>query len=1073
MSVSLDAASSRANPFPHQASLRVLVFLLPVFLLLPAAVLSQPILNFKRVIVNWPTIELYMAVGCDGVQAYSMTKDNFRILENGVEVPPFTLWCPDPSMRCAASLVLVADVSTSMRGSGMAGMKMGLTAYADLMNEKCDQVALVTAGDPPSVLQGMTGQKPALKQAIDGLQASGGSAIYDGAILGLQLMIDSGFNSCRAVILFSDGMDNSSSATVPEIISFANRHRIRVFTIGLGEVINDTELEMIALLTGGRYYRTPNAGQFAAIYQEITTNMFGDNLQECIITYERDCADGLMRTVELQVKDFCGGEDAKTKTYRAPLDSTTFTVQRLRIGEVTSVPREFVTVPLLLDAVPRDATLRPFDITIVSALPGRPLLDVSVPVESSLAGIPLRIDRTTDSVRIRLDEEVAVRKSGTLLELRYFASGVFDSSWFPLGARVRDVGVLCAATAVDSGGIRIVPRLLPRITPEGLVFLCPGGSTELRANVGFVSYRWSTGDTTRSTVVSTAGSYFLDVIDGDGDTLRSDAVEVRLRPKRHVRVEAEGPTTVCRDGRVTFHAAGDTAGVVVRWKGSNWGSPTYTSKAPDDVWAMVEDEFGCRYSTDTVWTAAYDPPVTLNVADTVFVCPGDSVELTVLEEYPFYFWERGFSGSDSVRSVIARADGGWQGQGRYFVYVRDENGCISSWHTVTVKEYPPRTLSFLPAQHLLLCSGGEVEVSAREDFAAYRWSTGATTRTITVRAVTPGITDTLRVEGISAEGCVTRSAPLVVESVGTPRPVITPGRLSALCPNDSVLLDAGEGYAAYLWSTGDSTRRIKVGEEGPYAVEVMAHGGCRGVSDTVFLHRELTDFVPVEYDGLPSLCPGDTLLLEAPVGMVKYRWNTGDTTRTLAVNKAGRYAVVVLSAGGCEGVSDPVQVSTRASEWPNIQRNGLALSVWGHRENIVSYQWLRDGVPIPGANGPEYLVTQTGRHVVEIIDSCGAVKRSSEVNVTTLAAGGRPEAFRVDVYPDPSDGVVHVEMSGISGSVHAELMDLLGRRILRKEWRVDGDLRASIDFRAAPPGMYILRLTHPDGEITRRLTKIR
>jgi hypothetical protein len=84
-----------------------------------------------------------------------------------------------------------------------------------------------------------------------------------------------------------------------------------------------TELELIAQLTGGKYFQTPNAGQLAAIYQEISTIMF-QGFQECIITYERDCADGSLRTVELQLRNYCGGTDTKTKTYRAPLDSTTF-----------------------------------------------------------------------------------------------------------------------------------------------------------------------------------------------------------------------------------------------------------------------------------------------------------------------------------------------------------------------------------------------------------------------------------------------------------------------------------------------------------------------------------------------------------------------------------------------------------------------------------------------------------------------------------------------------------------------------------------------------------------------------
>ncbi|MDX9759762.1 MAG: VWA domain-containing protein [Bacteroidota bacterium] len=1044
------------------------VILITVLLLLPDAALSQPVLNFKRVTVNWPTMELYFTVGCDGSPAWDMRKEHLRIHENGVEIPEFTLWCPDPAIRCAASVALVADASASMKGGGIEGVRAGLTAFAQMMDGVVDEAALITAGNPPVIRREMTVDKPALRTAIDSLRASGGSAIWDGAMMGLEHLINTGENQCRALILCADGMDNLSATTLGELITRANRNRIRIFTLGYGNVINATELELLAQLTGGRHYQSPNAGQLAMIYEEITASVFYP-IWECIITYDRDCADGTNRTVDLQLRDYCDGEDAKSKTYIAPLDSTTYSLQRLRIETVTSVPREEVTVPLLLDVIPGDATLRPFDITIASGTPARPLIEVSVPAGSPLDSVALRIDRSADSVRIRLDEDVPIAVPGTLLELRFHTQGILDSSWFPLGARVQDVHVPCAGTVVSSGGYRIVPRLLPRLTPEGELWVCPGGTVELTANEGFVSYRWSTGDTTRSILADADAAYFVDVVDGAGDTLRSAATVVRFHPRRRVWLEPQGALTACRESNVDFRVAGDTAGARIFWKWESAPRSLYPSKVPDKIWARVVDEFGCVFATDTIWTNAYDPPVTLNVAgDVVYVCPGDSVALRVMEDYPFYFWDAGYLKGDSVRGIFARADGGWHGDGRYSYYVRDSSGCRGSWHSVTVKEYPRRTIAIDRGQRIVLCPDAEARVSGTGDFAAWRWSTGDTTRTIPVRGTTVAGTDTLWVEGIAAEGCVTRSAPLVVETVTRPAPRITPGTLTALCPEDRVRLDAGEGYESYRWSTGDTTRFIEVDTEGGYVVAVTAHGGCVGISDTLLLRREDVAFVPVTYAGSPMLCPGGTLLLEAPEGYANYRWNTGARTRTLAVHAAGAYAVSVLSPGGCEGVSELVHVGMRTQQRPRITRDGLTLSTGLF---FVSHQWLRDGQPISGAAGPIYEVTDIGRYAVQVVDSCGAVLLSDEINITTLGIASRPELFRLDVYPDPSDGRIHLDVRGASGPVQAELHDLLGRRITRYEWRAEGVLRAVMDFHGAPPGIYILRLAHSGGQITRRLTK--
>lgn len=52
----------------------------------------------------------------------------------------------------------------------------------------------------------------------------------------------------------------------------------------------------------------------------------------------------------------------------------------------------------------------------------------------------------------------------------------------------------------------------PTITPLGATTFCVGDSVRLDGPAGFVGYRWSTGETTRSIVVGAAGNYTLSVI---------------------------------------------------------------------------------------------------------------------------------------------------------------------------------------------------------------------------------------------------------------------------------------------------------------------------------------------------------------------------------------------------------------------------------------------------------------------------------------------------------------------------------------------------------------------------------
>ena len=85
-----------------------------------------------------------------------MTKQDFRILENGVEVKDFTLWCPDPAIRCAISVSLVFDASLSMNGSGMAGARQAGHAFIDLMDGAVDEACILGFNNDVTVWQQMT-----------------------------------------------------------------------------------------------------------------------------------------------------------------------------------------------------------------------------------------------------------------------------------------------------------------------------------------------------------------------------------------------------------------------------------------------------------------------------------------------------------------------------------------------------------------------------------------------------------------------------------------------------------------------------------------------------------------------------------------------------------------------------------------------------------------------------------------------------------------------------------------------------------------------------------------------------
>ena len=106
--------------------------------------------------------------------------------------------------------------------------------------------------------------------------------------------------------------------------------------------------------------------------------------------------------------------------------------------------------------------------------------------------------------------------------------------------RVTDAGdVTCRI--VDTAGcqsqasytVRVNPLPRPAIVSDGGLTICLDESIILSVQAPYTSYRWSTGQTTRSIATSTAGEYFVEVIDTNGCFGRSEAVTVVVLNKRN------------------------------------------------------------------------------------------------------------------------------------------------------------------------------------------------------------------------------------------------------------------------------------------------------------------------------------------------------------------------------------------------------------------------------------------------------------------------------------------------------------------------------------------------------------
>ncbi len=229
--------------------------------------------------------------------------------------------------------------------------------------------------------------------------------------------------------------------------------------------------------------------------------------------------------------------------------------------------------------------------------------------------------------------------------------------------------------------------------------------------------------------------------------------------------------------------------------------------------------------------------------------------------------------------------------------------CAGNLSTVLQLSFSKGVKPVITASKNVLCSDTDfATLDAGGNFGGYEWSTGDTTRQITVRKA--GIFTVTVQDGI---GCAATSDPDTI--VFSPaQPTIVPAGPIALCAPDSAKLDAGGGFATYQWLNngtaipGMTAETASITTSGSYTVQVTNSAGCSGTSAPVAVN---IDPVPPK----PVITSANNILSSTPAHT--YQWFLNDTLiagatgQTFTPQTGGSYTVMITDSSGCSSISDP------------------------------------------------------------------------------------------------------------------------------------------------------------------------
>jgi Ca-activated chloride channel family protein len=210
-------------------------------------------------------------------------------------------------------LVVALDVSQSMTPA-IPVLKTSAKAFLGALRAT-DQVTVLAFNDNIFTLARRSTDAAARTRAVDRLAPWGGTALYDVVLTALNVVGRQ--PGRRALVVFSDGEDQSSVSTLQQVHDRLERSDAVVYTIGLGRGTREGALKAIleglARSSGGRAFMTERVERLERAFSQILEELG----HQYLVAYapSNTKRDGTWRKIDVQVD---GGHTVRARQgYRA------------------------------------------------------------------------------------------------------------------------------------------------------------------------------------------------------------------------------------------------------------------------------------------------------------------------------------------------------------------------------------------------------------------------------------------------------------------------------------------------------------------------------------------------------------------------------------------------------------------------------------------------------------------------------------------------------------------------------------------------------------------------------------
>ncbi len=370
-----------------------------------------------------------------------------------------------------------------------------------------------------------------------------------------------------------------------------------------------------------------------------------------------------------------------------------------------------------------------------------------------------------------------------------------------------------------------------------------------------------------------SGSYNVNVKDSTG--LIGSALATVTTNCPVITTSAKDDTCSTGKGTIAITASNGTAPYTYSINSINFFTTnTFTSLSAGLYKTTVKDANGF---TDTVSVTVKNYCIQLSASSTNKTCGNKNGTITATVSggtAPFQFSIDGINFQTS--NIFSGLD-----SGKYTVTVKDATSVTGSAKDTILNIATPVINSVATTPATCYNTGGIMTVTGSGGVSPFQYSIDGTNYQSS-NTFTNDTSGTYFVKLKDANGCIFTDTILLTKY---PTPVVSLGNDTTICTGQSLVVNAGNNFAAYLWNNGATSSAITVSNAGKYYVTATDIHTCK-VADTILVSFQQTPVFSLGND--TTLCQKQALVLQPNVTGT-YLWQDNSTANKKTITGAGLY----------------------------------------------------------------------------------------------------------------------------------------------------------------------------------------